>query len=103
MDDKKPEKREEELTEEQRRIARLTEKSERVIDVMEKNIQDSIQRGESLGDLHEKTSELEAQTGVFKKTARRVRWRLWLKNMGLLLVILAVLSLLVFFFFFKLF
>jgi|SaaInlV_165m_DNA_2_1040747.scaffolds.fasta_scaffold56995_1 vesicle-associated membrane protein 7 len=71
-------------------------------DVMSKNIQQIIVRGEKVDDLIDRTNELEKQSTIFRRSTRTLRRNLCMKNYKLIgigilifLVILLILYLLI--------
>ena len=71
-------------------------------DVMSKNIQQIIVRGEKVDDLIDRTNELEKQSTIFRRTTRTLRRNLCLKNAKLfaggLLIFLIVIGILYYLF-----
>ena len=71
-------------------------------DVMSKNIQQIIVRGEKVDDLIDRTSELEKQSTIFRRSTRSLRRNLCLKNVKLfaggLLISLIVIGILYYLF-----
>ena len=53
------------------KIAKIQSQLDETTEVMHKNIEHVLQRGENLGDLMDKTSALDAQTKLFVKSARK--------------------------------
>ncbi|KAK3124888.1 hypothetical protein QOZ80_7BG0595550 [Eleusine coracana subsp. coracana] len=63
--------------------------------IMLQNIEKSMDRGEKLSELQDKTSDLRSQAQEFKKQGVKIRRKTWLQNMKIKLVILGILLLLV--------
>ncbi|KAF8690579.1 hypothetical protein HU200_040946 [Digitaria exilis] len=66
-----------------------------VKNIMLDNIEKTLDRGEKLTELQDKTSDLHNQAQVFKKQGVKIRRKTWLQNMKIKLVILGILLLLV--------
>lgn len=78
-------------------LSKLQSQVDEVKGVMTQNIEKVLERGERLDDLMNKTTDLEASSATFKKTARRVSRKMWWKNtkMTIILVVVALTVLLV--------
>ncbi|KAK9136920.1 hypothetical protein Sjap_007514 [Stephania japonica] len=63
--------------------------------IMLENIDKTIDRGESLNVLADKTEDLRSQAQEFRKQGTKVRRKMWLQNMKIKLVVLGILLLLV--------
>lgn len=66
-----------------------------VKNIMLNNIEKTLDRGEKLTELQDKTSDLCSQAQEFKKQGVKIRRKTWLQSMKLKLVILGILLLLV--------
>ncbi|KAF8731756.1 hypothetical protein HU200_015690 [Digitaria exilis] len=66
-----------------------------VKNIMLDNIEKTLDRGEKLTELRDKTSDLHNQAQEFKKKGVKIRRKTWLQNMKIKLVILGILLLLV--------
>lgn len=66
-----------------------------VKNIMLDNIEKTLDRGEKLTELQDKTSDLHSQAQEFKKQGVKIRRKTWLKNMKIKLVVLGILLLLV--------
>lgn len=75
-------------------ISTLQSQVEEVKGVMTQNIERVLERGQRLEELMEKTTDLEASSSTFKKTARRVQRKMWWKNTRWT-IILAVVAILI--------
>lgn len=71
-------------------ITRLQAQVEEVRGVMTQNIEKVLEREEKLGDLIEKTGDLEASANSFKKTARAAHKVMWWKNMKMKIILAVV-------------
>ncbi|KAK9161533.1 hypothetical protein Syun_007874 [Stephania yunnanensis] len=63
--------------------------------IMLENIDKTMDRGESLNVLEDKTEDLRSQAQEFRKQGTKVRRKMWLQNMKIKLVVLGILLLLV--------
>ncbi|MQM00564.1 hypothetical protein Taro_033304 [Colocasia esculenta] len=63
--------------------------------ILNKDLFQTVDRGEKLSDLAEKTEELQSQAQDFKKKGTQIRRKMWIQNMKVKLVILGILLLLV--------
>ncbi|XP_078439740.1 vesicle-associated membrane protein 724-like isoform X2 [Wolffia australiana] len=63
--------------------------------IMLENVEKAVDRGQKLGDLTEKTTDLRAKAQDFKKTGGQVRRKIWIQTMKLKLCVLVFLLLLV--------
>ncbi|URE22119.1 vesicle-associated membrane protein [Musa troglodytarum] len=66
-----------------------------VKNIMLENIDKTLERGEKLNDLEAKASNLRNEAQGFKKQGTRIRKKMWLQNMKIKLVVLAILLFLV--------
>jgi len=74
------------------KVAALRSQVNEVKDVMTKNIEKVMERGDNLDNLVTKTTDLEAGAAVFRDQTKVVRRRMWWKNakMNLILGIVAI-------------
>ncbi|KAG6495276.1 hypothetical protein ZIOFF_043070 [Zingiber officinale] len=66
-----------------------------VKNVMLENINKTMERGEKLNDLQDKATDLQQEAQGFRKQGTKLRKRMWLHNMKIKLVVLAILLILV--------
>ncbi|KAJ1288753.1 hypothetical protein BS78_02G112200 [Paspalum vaginatum] len=66
-----------------------------VKNIMLDNIEKTLDRGENLSELQNKTSDLHSQAQEFKKQGVKIRRKTWLQNMKIKLVVLGILLLIV--------
>ncbi|XP_074567610.1 vesicle-associated membrane protein 724-like [Curcuma longa] len=66
-----------------------------VKNVMLENINKTMERGEKLNDLQDKATDLHKEAQGFRKQGTKLRKRMWLQNMKIKLVVLAILLILV--------
>ncbi|XP_020254830.1 vesicle-associated membrane protein 724-like [Asparagus officinalis] len=84
-----------EHAEEIEKVSKVKAQVSEIKSIMLENIEKSVDRGEKLTDLAEKTTHLHSQAQDFRKQGTKVRRKMWLKNMKIKLVVLAVIFLLV--------
>jgi len=74
------------------KVAALRSQVNEVKDVMSKNIEKVMERGDNLDNLVTKTTDLEAGAAVFRDQTKVVRRKMWWKNtkMNLILGIVAI-------------
>jgi vesicle-associated membrane protein 4 len=73
----------------------IKHKVEDTKEVMERNIQDAMERGERFEDLGAKTETLAATSKAFGKHAKKVKKNLWLKNMKMTIILTLIVLLMV--------
>lgn len=61
-----------------------------VKDIMTQNIEKVMQRGENLDELMDKTTDLEAHSATFKKTAGQVHRKMFWKNMKMTFLLICI-------------
>ena len=71
-----------------------------VTDQVRDNIDLVIARGEHLDDLGEKSEMLHGHSKMFSRQARRLKWKMWMKNVKMALLIIFIILLIIFFFLF---
>lgn len=72
------------------KVTEVKRKVEDTKQVMEKNIQDAMERGERFEDLGAKTEALAATSKAFGKQAKQVKKNLWLKNMKMTIILVFI-------------
>ncbi|CAH1794407.1 unnamed protein product [Owenia fusiformis] len=78
-------------------VSTLQKQVDDVKGVMTQNIEKVLDRGERLDDLLDKTTDLEANSATFRKTARRVHRKMWCANMkmNICIAVIAIIVILV--------
>jgi hypothetical protein len=83
-----------------RKVADLQSQVNDVKDVMSRNIENVMKRGDNLDDLVTKTTDLEAGAAVFRDRTKTVRRKMWWKNakmniiIGIVVVVIIVIIIL---------
>jgi len=72
------------------RVSELRSQVNEVKDVMSKNIDRVMERGDNLDNLVTKTANLEAGAAVFRDSGRQVRRKMWWKNCKMNLILAGV-------------
>ena len=68
----------------------LQSQLDEVTEIMQKNIQTVLDRGEHLQNIQQKSQDLEQGATVFQTSSNRVRRKMWWQSMKLTLIIIAV-------------
>ncbi|KAI5078661.1 hypothetical protein GOP47_0006332 [Adiantum capillus-veneris] len=80
-------------------VAHLQKKVTEVTDIMKKNIDETMNRGANIAKVYDHAKSLGVQAESYNRTAKDLKWKLWLKNMKfklcLLVAILIVLALVI--------
>ena len=71
-------------------LSSVTAKVESVKLVMQENVELALQNCVQLSSIEEKAEQLQQQAGVFKKTAKDIKNKMWWKNLKMKLAILAI-------------
>ena len=79
------------------KVTELQAQVEEVTDVMKKNIDSVLERGEKIENMHERADKLEKQAKLFKRNAKKLAWHQRLKYYklqltvgGVVLLVLAI-------------
>jgi len=77
-------------THEDDKVKQVKAATDEVVGIMHQNINKVVERGERLDDLQDKTDQLQEQSQVFNKSARKIKNQMWWKNVKLNIAIAAV-------------
>lgn len=72
------------------KTAEVQAQVDEVIDMMHKNIEKVVARGEKLESLQNKTDDLQQGALQFKKGANKIKGQMWLKDLKLKLIIAGI-------------
>ena len=61
-----------------------------IIDIMKDNIEKVLQRDEKLGDMENRTEELRDGASRFHKTSKKLKQKLWCKNMKFVIILASI-------------
>ncbi|KAJ2395783.1 Vesicle membrane receptor protein (v-SNARE) [Coemansia sp. RSA 2603] len=72
------------------KYSRAKDQVDEVVGIMQENINKVMEREERLGDLHNKTQDLQGKSQVFRKGAKQAHNIFWWKNMKMTLIIAVI-------------
>ncbi|XP_062515904.1 vesicle-associated membrane protein 4-like [Corticium candelabrum] len=75
-----------------RAVKKVQQQLDDVVDIMHKNIERVVERGEKLEDLQDKSEDLVDSAAAFRTQARRIQRQMWWKRCRMRLILAAIVA-----------
>lgn len=72
------------------KISKINDQLNEVKDIMKKNIDDVLERGHNLDELHDKSNDLSVEANLFKRNTVTLKRNMCLKNAKLTFIIICI-------------